>query len=164
MFDPENPNYNITFAVIPSDAQDKKVTWRSSDKSVATVDNKGVVTIKGPGKVTLTGSLKYGKSRKFYLTVLEGNNYTVPTSIAPKKPVMYLTVGQENYCAIKPEPYPAKTDNISYESENEEVVSIDWDGVFKANAPGRTKVRVAMAIYDENWDCIADLETYVTPR
>ena len=162
MFDPEAPNYNIMYAVIPSDAQDKKVTWTSSDESVATVDNKGVVTMKCPGKVTLTGTLKYGKSKKFYLTVLEGNNYTIPTSIAPAKSVMYLTVGQESYCTIMPEPYPAKTDNCSYESENENVVSIDWDGVFKANAPGRTKVRVSMSIFDENWESLADLETYVT--
>ena len=40
----------------------KKITWSSSDKSVATVSKKGVVTAKSPGNATITA--KFGKFKK----------------------------------------------------------------------------------------------------
>lgn len=40
--------------VAPSDAYNKKLTWSSSDKAVATVDSSGVVIATGPGKATIT--------------------------------------------------------------------------------------------------------------
>jgi Zn-dependent metalloprotease/uncharacterized protein YjdB len=45
---------NLTATVIPVDARDTRVTWRSSDASVAEVDNEGKITAKGLGKTTIT--------------------------------------------------------------------------------------------------------------
>jgi hypothetical protein len=44
----------LTAVVEPEDATDKSVTWSSSDKSVATVDETGLVTAKGDGAATIT--------------------------------------------------------------------------------------------------------------
>ncbi|KSV60129.1 transglutaminase domain-containing protein [Acetivibrio ethanolgignens] len=49
-----------------------KVTFKSSNKKVATVSSKGVVTAKGGGKCTITVSSKYGKA-KMYFTVDDTN-------------------------------------------------------------------------------------------
>ena len=48
--------FTLTLKNAPSDA---KITWKSSKKSVATVDKTGVVTAKKNGKTTITA--KYGK-------------------------------------------------------------------------------------------------------
>lgn len=49
--------------------------WKSSKKSVATVDSKGVVTAKKKGKATITCTLKNGKQYKCTVTVKD-NVYT----------------------------------------------------------------------------------------
>jgi len=40
--------------VEPFNAVNKKVTWHSSDTSVATVDTRGLVTVVGPGTAVVT--------------------------------------------------------------------------------------------------------------
>lgn len=44
----------LTATVLPEDAEDKTVTWESSDESVATVDETGLVTAVAAGTATIT--------------------------------------------------------------------------------------------------------------
>ncbi|MBQ9014992.1 MAG: Ig-like domain-containing protein [Firmicutes bacterium] len=49
--------------VSPSNAANKAVTWKSSNKKVATVTSKGVVKAKKKGKATITVTTKDGKKK-----------------------------------------------------------------------------------------------------
>jgi uncharacterized protein YjdB len=49
--------------VTPSDANSRKVTWKSSNKKIATVNSKGKVTAKKKGKVTITAIAKDGSKK-----------------------------------------------------------------------------------------------------
>jgi len=51
----------LTATVSPDEAVDQRVTWDSSNTSVATVDENGTVTIAGPGKAIITVSTVVGK-------------------------------------------------------------------------------------------------------
>lgn len=57
--------------VSPITAKNQKVTWKSSNKKVATVSSKGVVTAKKKGTVTITATTKDGskKTAKIKITV-----------------------------------------------------------------------------------------------
>lgn len=46
----------IIATVIPENTTDKTVTWKSSDESVATVDENGIVTAVGRGEATITAT------------------------------------------------------------------------------------------------------------
>ena len=64
-------------AVSPSNASDKSVTWKSSNKKVATVNSKGVVTVKkntGGRKATITAIAKDGSGVKgiYKITSVKG--------------------------------------------------------------------------------------------
>ena len=56
---------------LPIKGMSEKITWSSSDKSVATLNNKGMLVGKGPGKAQLTATLKNGNKTTIEVTVLE---------------------------------------------------------------------------------------------
>ena len=56
---------------LPIKGMSEKITWSSSDKSVATLNNKGMLVGKGPGKAQLTATLKDGNKTTIEVTVLE---------------------------------------------------------------------------------------------
>lgn len=60
----------IKYTVYPANATNKKVTFKSSDKKVATVTKKGVIQAKGKGKTTITITTASGKiTKKVQVTV-----------------------------------------------------------------------------------------------
>lgn len=60
----------IKATVVPEDATNKAITWKSSDESIATVDAEGNVTAKGTGNVTITAVNSDGDvSSTYELTV-----------------------------------------------------------------------------------------------
>lgn len=56
--------YTLKPTVTPSNTTNKAVTWKSSNKSVATVSSKGVVTGKKSGTVTITVTTRDGSKKK----------------------------------------------------------------------------------------------------
>ncbi|MBQ4069665.1 MAG: Ig-like domain-containing protein [Lachnospiraceae bacterium] len=68
-------------ATVSSDASNKKLTWTSSDTSVATVSSTGLVTAKKVGKATITATAQDGSGKKATCVVTVIN----PNSIAGVK-------------------------------------------------------------------------------
>jgi uncharacterized protein YjdB len=54
----------LTAIVYPSDADDKSVTWLSSDESVATVNSSGLVTGVAAGSATITCTSNADNTKK----------------------------------------------------------------------------------------------------
>lgn len=51
-------NVQIDYQITPEELEDKTVSWKSSDETVATVSEEGIVTAVGEGTVTITGILE----------------------------------------------------------------------------------------------------------
>lgn len=104
------------FAVItPENATDKRVTWKSSDTSKATVDNTGLVTVVGPGMVTITATTVVGGLTASCIVngpdQAENNQVNVPPGGAPPLP------GEQNIPTGMP---PAAAQQQAEEEEEEE--------------------------------------------
>ena len=69
-------NSTLTATINPSNATDKKVTWSSSNKSVATVDSNGKVVAVGPGTAVITAKVG-NKTVTCTVTVTENVTYSV---------------------------------------------------------------------------------------
>ncbi len=67
----EGNTIQLTVTVLPSNATNKNVTWRSNDNSIASVDQTGKVTGNRPGSTTITVTTSNGKVATHSITVIE---------------------------------------------------------------------------------------------
>ena len=118
----------------PINAQ-SKITWKSSNKNIATVNSKGVVTPKKAGKVTITAQSNKKKA-------------TIKINILPKSKVSsvyfvgdpdYLTPGDKFQFYAFASPTGAKT-TFTWTSSNKKVATIDKNGLLTALKAGKTKI------------------------
>jgi uncharacterized protein YjdB len=64
--------WGLRIEIQPPDATDKRVTWKSSDQAVATVDENGVITAVGFGGADITATtVDGGKSDTIGVSVDE---------------------------------------------------------------------------------------------
>ena len=80
-------------AVAPSSANNKTVTWSSSNKKVATVSSKGVVKAVGNGTATITVKAKDGSGKKATCKITVGTQNSAP---AKKDPSSYFKTVELN--------------------------------------------------------------------
>lgn len=75
-------SFSLTYTIYPINATNTRVTWSSSEPSVAHVSNSGYVTTLGQGNTTITVTTEDGnKTASCYLTVeIENNTEDTPPS------------------------------------------------------------------------------------
>lgn len=61
----------LTATISPSNVTSKKITWKTSDTDIATVDSNGKVTAKKVGSVEITASTSNGKTSSIKINVIE---------------------------------------------------------------------------------------------
>lgn len=123
--------FRLTHELVPADATNKKVTWESTDPSVATVSDKGDVKAIAGGKATIVVRTEDGGiPATCEVTVLQSveNIKLNATNIS-------LSVGDSKLLKTTITPATA-TNNIIWESDNPSVVSVDEEGEVTAHKTG----------------------------
>ena len=67
----EGENKKLTTIITPDNVTDKNITWKSSDKSIATVSTTGEVTAKKYGTVDITATSTNGKTSTIKINIKE---------------------------------------------------------------------------------------------
>lgn len=131
----------LKVTVTPSSAK-KKVAYKSSKKSVATVSSKGKIKAKkaGTAKITITVTGKNGKKKTTYVKVKVVNKVVAPTSISATANKTNLTVGETSQVSVNISPSNATDKSVTYSSNNTKVVTVDSNGKVKAVAAGSAVV------------------------
>ena len=131
----------LTAEVTPSYADNKRVTWQSSDEKVATVDENGKVTAVGNGTATITATSVSG-------------SYTATVSVTVKIPVeiQKLTIeaeketltkiGESTELKVKIEPENADLQKLIWKSHNEKVAIVNENGKVTAVGNGTAEITV----------------------
>ena len=131
----------LSAEVVPSYADNTRVTWKSSDESVVTVDEKGKVTAVGNGTATIT------------VTSVSGN-YTATVAVTVKIPVeiekisieaekeTLTKLGESTELKVKIEPENADAQKLIWKSENEMIAAVDENGKVTAIGNGMAIITV----------------------
>ncbi len=129
----------LKISVSPSKAQ-KGLSWKSSNKTVATVDSKGKVTGVAAGTCSVTVTSSNGKKDTCYITVT-GDNKDVK-SIKLNKKKLKLKKGKKFQFTVKIKPNSAKNTSLIWISSNKNVARINKKGVVKAKGAGKCTITV----------------------
>lgn len=113
----------LVATVSPEDADDKSVTWSSSDTSVATVDDSGVVTTVGAGSCTITVTTNDGGKTASCLLV----SIVYPTAITLDQTELVHNVNGDDpeTLSVIFTPSDCTEKGITWESTNTSIVIVD---------------------------------------
>ncbi|WP_158224620.1 Ig-like domain-containing protein [Agaribacterium haliotis] len=139
----------------PANATDKRVTWTSSDPSVASVDANGLVTGTGMGSATITGRAG-GMSETVSVTVSQ----LVPTSVGIAGVPSKLYVGSTKQLSAAVRPIYAPNRAVTWTSSNPAIASVDADGLVTANAAGSVNIS-ARSVADTSLEASVSIRTEV---
>ncbi len=124
--------------VKPSNATDKAVTWRSDDKSIATVSSSGVVTAVGPGTTKVRVKTKDGSfEAKCKIRVVIS-----VTGVSLNKTSVKLKPGGSVSLKATVSPSDATNKEVTWMSYDTSVATVDANGNVKAVGIGETRIRV----------------------
>lgn len=142
VFVTKGKSVQLKSSVYPSKASNKKLTYSSSKKSVATVSASGKVTGKKTGTATITIKAKDGSGvyTKVYVTV--GTSKTKVTKVTATTAKTSLYVGETTAISSKVTPSKATNKKVHYTSSNTNVATVSSKGVITAKAPGTATIKV----------------------
>ena len=132
-------NVTLKATVNPGNASNKKVTWTSSNKKVATVSN-GKVTAKNYGTAVITAKTSNGKKATCKVTVK--NPKTVnPTSVKLSKTSVTLGKGKTTTLKAKVNPGNATNKKVTWSTSNKKVATVS-NGKITAKGVGTATITV----------------------
>ena len=126
--------------VAPDDAENKKVKWTSDDDEVATVDPGGKVTALKVGTAIITVTTDDGGKTATCNVTVE-IEYVALESIALKATTSILVNGAEQLVPIFVPPN-ATNQNVRWESEDDEIATVDEDGIITGVSVGEVEIYV----------------------
>lgn len=131
--------YQLSVSVLPSNADERGVTFESSNTAVATVSASGLVTAKGPGTATITVTAKDGSGKKATCTV----TVTQPVKGVTVSPAS-VVIQKGNVQKLTASVVPANATNqeLVYKSSNETVAIVSKDGIITGLNEGWATITV----------------------
>lgn len=144
-----------------TDDSSKAVTYKSSRKSVASVDDKGRITCKKPGEATITVTSKADSTKSD--TIKLNVRQKVQEVSAAKTIKLYVGKSKAINPTYKPE--KAVFDRWGYKNYNSKIISVSKDGVITAKKIGKTTITVkAYDGFKNGSDAWTKISVEVRPR
>ena len=151
----------LAFEVLPSDASDKDVSWKSSNASVVTVSH-GAVTGVSVGTAVITVTTHDGGFTDT-CTIVVSEDVVETTGVVLSRNEVSLDVGSEAVLAATVFPSNATNKSVLWYSHDMSVVTVDGNGVLHGINPGKTVVTVSTADGKHTDKCMVTVNKAVVP-
>ena len=137
----EGDTEELMATVMPENATDKGIEWKSDNESAATVSQEGLVTAVGEGKATITVKTNDGGfSASCEVTV--NKKVIAVTSVVLGNTELTLVEGEEEKLAVAVTPENATDKSVVWESGNESVATVSQEGLVTAVGEGKATITV----------------------
>lgn len=145
----------LTYMVIPEDASNQKVTWSSDNEDVVVVEN-GVVTAKGAGTAKVTVVTDDGGLKAVCEVTVTAESVAV-TGVALNKTSLTLEVGSSEILSVTIVPENASNQNVTWESSDNSVVTVDDGGKVTAVKAGKADITITSADGQKKASCAVEV-------
>ena len=122
--------------VNPSKASDKSVTWSTSNKNVATVDENGLVKGISSGTATIKATSSNGKVAKCTVTVKR----VVASSVTLDKTAATVYKGKTVQLKATVNPSNAVSTAVTWSTSNKNIATVDKNGLVKGVGCGNATI------------------------
>ena len=131
-------NETLTATVLPENATNQKVTWKSDKPEIATVDASGKITGVKEGEATITVTTEDGaKTATCKVTV------TIPvTGVTLNKTALTLNIGANETLTATVAPADATNKKVTWKSSDAAVATVDANGKVTAVKAGEATITV----------------------
>lgn len=133
----------LQVTISPQEASDHKVIYTSSNPQVATVDDKGVIRGIGRGVATIT--VKSGEND--VQAQIQVDVYSKVTGVTLDQNQIYMQIEDTFKINANIEPEDANDKKIIYSSQNEQIATVDENGIITAKQEADT---IIIASSNEN--------------
>ena len=134
-------SFTLVATIEPANATNKAVTWSSSNSTVASVTNMGVVQAKAAGTADITvTTADGGHTATCSFTVTTEDVPLTGLKISPAE--THIKVGQAGTLNVKYEPVTATHKEVTWETSDAAIVTVDQDGNLKGVAVGEAIITV----------------------
>ena len=142
--------------ITPADAKDVKLSWKSADSEVASVENDGTIKGVNTGEttVTVTDSVT-GLSKDIAVTV---NGLELPEAMKFDKDSVTLEKGEVYNSVLKFTPEDITYTGAIYYTSDATIASVTNEGVITAKAAGTCTIE---AYYENDYRLVATMEVNV---
>lgn len=150
--------FSLTATVLPSNADDRGISWKSDAPSVASVSQDGVVTAVAAGSATVSAVTNDGaKTASCRVTVK--NPVIEVSSIVISQAALTLTEGDSYTLSAVVTPDNASDKSLSWSSSDNSIASVE-NGVVKALSAGSAVITV----FSSNPNVSASCTVEVLPK
>ena len=131
----------LTATVSPKDAANKKVTWKSSNAAIASVDANGKVTAVKVGEATITVTTEDGGKTATCKVTVSDKEIKVTGVTLNQTSISIVPGGGERLTATVT-PADATNKNVTWKSSNEAIATVDANGIVIGVASGTATITV----------------------
>lgn len=137
----EGDTEELMATVMPENATDKGIEWKSDNESVATVSQAGLVTAIKDGSATITVITNDG-GLKATCDVTVNKKTIAVSEVQLNKKDLTLTEGGTEKLVVTVKPDDATDKSVVWESSNTAVATVDQEGLVTAVGEGKATITV----------------------
>ena len=137
--------FQIEAAVLPENATDKKISYSSSDKNIAAVNEKGLIFANSVGTAAITLKAADGVSKTISVTVTAARINVTEISVPSTDENISIVKGRTHRLNATVKPDNATDKTLTYSSDHEDIASVDTNGLITAKKVGAAALTITAA-------------------